>query len=131
MTMNTFKPERIKPGVREGILERIGHLGPRTHVSSEQARTYGRRRVVAALAGVASIVAFGLGIDTLLSPNQADAERYKEKIEACASTLTGREVEIGTDPSNGRSLVAYADSDEVKVCQTTGGDPERAEQLLK
>lgn len=73
----------------------------------------------------------GIGMVNMARDSQNRADAYVQKIEACASTLTGDEVDLARDPATDMPMIPAEHFEAVRACQYAQGDVTRAEARLQ
>lgn len=123
--------------IRRRLLVSIGLLGRarfnHTPISDDKAEIVGRHRV-RAVAGLGVVALVGLptlyfGSKAVVNHIQGE-NRYKERVEECASELTGHEVDTITVDQGVRVEAPVEDSRAVFACQLAGGDVDAARDRL-
>lgn len=116
-----FLKRAVDPTRTERVLAAVGRFKTSGEVSDAAAYTYGKRRLVALGAPlVASAAILGSAI---WNQNSAEsAERYEEKIEACATALTGSPVTIKQDIDTNMQVILAQDFSAVQACRESLGD---------
>jgi hypothetical protein len=122
--------ERIFPYAASGIflLGRMGtDVAGRGPIPDELAIENGLHRLKTLAYTALAVGTAYVGLDTLAS-NESKAKSYVDQISACASVITGQEVDL--DYNQNHIAVPAPVYEEVEACRSAGGDVELARTFL-
>ncbi len=112
-------------------LEALGSLGDRNCLDKTPAQLrlkgLGRATVLTILTGTTIFSLY-----KVVEHSEASGKRFTEKVAACASHITGKEVELADDGLSGLTSVATnaANQEVVEACEVARGDTEQATARL-